>query len=505
MKEKVILLSIGNDYPRYEEHVPAFPPMSILALGSYLAAQDVPVELLDVQMDFGFGLTSAAEQVVCQRVARYLQSQADAVAWVGISQLSNASSGILLAQEIRAALPETPIIFGGYFPSCNYELLLRKYPFITAIVRGDGEAAALQISRSLAHGQPFLCDQTPNLAWLDAGGLHTTPIQSMALNNLPIFDFRLLRNRSCYQTGSLMTSRGCPFSCNYCTESGMRPYAVYPAEWVARQLEHMKAELQCRRVIVMDPMFGAGRERTLEMCRILREHHFTYGIQSRVDVLRPDLISRLRQVGLEMVFWGVESASPSTLLRMNKVRSKDQAESYLQDTLKVLQACFENSVVPLLGLMLGFPGDTEADLQASLEFVKEVDQLRNQVLERTGVNTGFIPYSQPTQIYDGTPLAGCLAKDFQVTLSPDPFAGERTVLSPSPGLSMDTVSRYMAEINNFGHYTQEVEELVNQYIAFFAKDFVTAHPELTDDEGVTILNDAVQRFPSLDDSAKDRK
>lgn len=500
MKQKVILLSIGNDYPRYEEHVPAFPPMSILALGSYLAAQDVPVELLDVQMDFGFGLTSAAEQVVCQRVARYLQSQADAVAWVGISQLSNASSGILLAQEIRTALPETPIIFGGYFPSCNYELLLRKYPFITAIVRGDGEAAALQISRSLAQGEPFLCDQTPNLAWLDAAGLHTTPLQSMALNNLPIFDFRLLRNRSCYQTGSLMTSRGCPFSCNYCTENGMRPYAVYPVEWVARQLEHMKAELQCKRVIVMDPMFGAGRERTLEMCRILREHHFTYGIQSRVDVLRPDLIPHLRQVGLEMVFWGVESASPSTLLRMNKVRSKDQAESYLQDTLKVLQACFENSVVPLLGLMLGFPGDSEADLQASLEFVKTVDHLHDQVFAETGVETGFIPYSQPTQIYDGTALAKRLTRDFQVALGPDSFAGERIVLSPAPGVSMDTVRYYETEINNYVRYVPRVQEINTQYLSFSGENFVKAHPELTDGEGVTIFCDKVQRFSGQDEA-----
>lgn len=498
MKEKVILLSIGNDYARSDEQVPAFPPLGILALGSYLNAHDVKVELIDVQLDFGFGATPAAERAVCQRVAHYLQRQADSAAWIGISQLSNSSSGIILGQEIRAALPETPIIFGGYFPSCSYELLLQKYPFITAIVRGDGEAAALEISRSLARGQTLQYDQTPNLAWLDADGIHTTPIQSVDLNDLPILDFRLLRNRSCYQTGGMITSRGCPFSCNYCTESGMRPYAVYPAKWVARQLEHIEAEMQCSHIIIMDPTFGAGRERTLEMCRILGEHHFKYGIQSRVDVLQPDLIPLLRQAGLEMAFLGIESASPATLLRMKKVNSKDKAESYLQDTLNVLQACFENSVVPFLGLMLGFPGDSESDLQASLELLKEVKQVHDQVVERTGVDTGFVPYSQATQIYDGTPLAGCLAKDFQITLTPDSFDGERTVLSPSPGLSMDTVERYLMEINNYGHYTWEVEGILNKYVAFFVKDFITAHPELTDDQGVTVFSDAVQRFPSLD-------
>ncbi len=44
-------------------------PLGILALGSYLAAHDVPVELIDVQMDFGIGSTQDAEHIVLQRVA----------------------------------------------------------------------------------------------------------------------------------------------------------------------------------------------------------------------------------------------------------------------------------------------------------------------------------------------------------------------------------------------------------------------------------------------------
>src|SRR5512143_2415032 len=123
MREKAILINVGFDYPRYEEHLRVSPPLGILSLGTYLIEHGVPAELIDVQVDFGFGLTAAAQRVICQRVARYLQGQADAIAWVGLSQLSNSASGVMLAEEIRAVLPEIPIVLGGYFPSSNYELV----------------------------------------------------------------------------------------------------------------------------------------------------------------------------------------------------------------------------------------------------------------------------------------------------------------------------------------------------------------------------------------------
>ena len=54
---KAILLEVGNDYVRDEWGLLVSPPTSTLSVGSYLAAHDVPVELLDMQVDFGFGLT----------------------------------------------------------------------------------------------------------------------------------------------------------------------------------------------------------------------------------------------------------------------------------------------------------------------------------------------------------------------------------------------------------------------------------------------------------------
>jgi radical SAM superfamily enzyme YgiQ (UPF0313 family) len=499
--KKTILITPPNDFAG-NVNVAQFttllaPPLGILVLGSYLSAHGVPVELVDVQMDFGFGLTHVAERVAFQRVAQYLHDQANDVAWIGISQLSNASTGVSLAQEIHALLPDTPIIFGGYFPSGAYRALLERYPFITAIVRGDGEVTALEISRDLAQGRPFLHDEVSNMAWMNEGQVHTTPVRPVALDDLPIMDFRLLRNPSNYQNIDLMTSRGCPFRCNYCLESSMRPYAAHSPSWVDRQLAHMEAETPNDHVFIYDPVFGLGRERTIEMRWVLGKRRFTYAVESRVDVLAPDLLPDLRKAGVEITYLGIESASPGTLLRMNKLHSAAQAWNYLTDAMKVLEACFENDVTPVVGFMLGFPGDTEADYRATREFAKAVKQLHDRVVARTGVETGFVPFVFYTKIYEGSPLAKRVAEDFPETTfrCSESFIGEKAVLSPTPGLDVDVTQRYRDEIVHHGAHTPLALERLRKHFSFSLEAFLGEHPELTDEQGVIVLGDYLRRFP----------
>lgn len=498
--KKAILISAANDFAGNANvarfTTPLAPPMNILALGSYLVAHDVPVELIDAQMDFGFGFTRAAERIASQRVAQYLRDQADAIAWIGISQLSNALSGTVLAQEIHEALPDIPVIFGGYFPSGNYRFLLENYPYITAVVRGDGEAAALQISRSLAKGQSFLSEETPNLAWRDAGEIQANSIQSMVLDDLPILDFRLLHNPDYYQIIALMTSRGCPGQCNYCPENYMRPYVGHSPDWVAQQLTHVETELPNDRIFIYDPIFGVGKKRTLHISQIMRKHRFTYAIESRVDILTPDLIPALRAGGVEVILFGIESGSVATLLRMNKVRSEGKARAFLRNTMKVIRACFENDVTPFTSVMLGFPGDSETDYQVTLDLVKQIRELHEEVAAQTGNKVGYVSFAFYTKVYSGTPLAECIAQGYpDVILQSGPFVGERTVLSPSSGLNLEVTQRYQIEVSRQSVYSSKSTDRLQRFGIFSMEAFLTAHPELIDDQGVVNLGESFRRFP----------
>ncbi|MBI5211152.1 MAG: HEAT repeat domain-containing protein [Elusimicrobia bacterium] len=464
---------------------PIFPPLTgAVALGSYLAVHGVPVEIVDVQMDYGIGLTPDAERLVLRRVTQDLLAQKDAIAWVGISQISVANSGMELAAEIRRVLPRVPVIMGGYFASFAYRQVLEECPAVTAVVRGDGEAAALRISQRVDRGQPFLVDDTPNLAWRERGRIATSRVEPMDLGGLPICDFRLLRHPGAYPTISVYTSRGCPWACRFCAEARMRPYAAFPAAWVSRQLSHIASVTSCRRILFADPTFGLGQERTREVCRVLRGQPFTYAAGTRADVVDAGSVRLLRQAGFDSLYYGVESASLSTLVRMNKVESLAAARRYVEKAAKAVRACFEEGVTPFVGLMVAFPGDSEADCRATMGFVKRLRRLHDRVKPRGGKRAGLIVDCYRTGIIDGTSISRTHRRTEMVP-------GGR-ILSLSPRMA-DIARRAIDEFRKQSVLTPLALERVNRYWMVSLPMLLEKHPELKDDQGVLAVGDALSR------------
>ncbi len=472
------------------------PPLSLVTLGSYLQAHGVPVELIDIEVDFGLGLSREARKAVGRRVASYLAAQAEEIAWVGISLHTNVSLGMSEEtspiEPIHDALPNTPMILGGYLASIDYHVLLEKFPFVTAVVRGDGEAAALDISRRLARGESVPSDRIPSLAWTHQGEVRTTPLQAVPPTELPIFDFSLFRNPRVYEKIDLMTSRGCPFSCEYCLENLMRPFGAYTLAWISEQLEHVEAVSPSTHLFVFDPIFGVHRERTLEICKLMssRGRQFSWGFLGRVDVLPPDLLEPLRGAGVESIFLGVEAISESALRRMHKVRSTAMADKYVKSALEVLGACFENDITPFVAMMLGYPGDSEADYREALPFFDRVAELH----ERSDSKPGVLVYPQITKIYDNSPLAQRVKQEFpDAILQPGALMGETLATSPQLGLeAIQAHSQQMAAKSVLTARGMDRLRRLWMRPAESFEAFCSAHPELVDAEGVFSVSRAME-------------
>ena len=494
MPKKVVLIAPHNDVASFpalarQMTVPG-PDLGMMTVGSYLAANDVPVELIDVQVDYGVATNPDAARSVYDRITRHLSDQADDISWIGFSHMSSLDNSLPLSEKIHSVLPHIPIVFGGYSAARNHETLLQNYPFISAIVRGDGERAALQISRNLAKDNSISSDASPNLAYRDGNEIRTGSVEPVSLEDYPLLDFGLLRNPGHYPIAYLETSRGCPFKCNYCLEYKMRPYSTLSPAWVERQLDHLATVFPTNRIVISDPLFAVGRKRVLDLHPAMRGRGLTYFVESRGDVIAPDLIPPLKEAGVEMLWLGVESASPDSLVRMNKVRSEAAAEGYLEKTLAVLTACFENDVTPALGIILSFPGDTEPNYEATLEFIKKIEDLHERITARTGINTGFKATPRGAQIYDGSDLADLMDGVFsEVGLSSADVIGTRKVIEPSPGVHEDLLHHYQEQIRLHVTNTSLAEERWSRYVGRPLDTFLSEHPDLVNQEGVIVLGD----------------
>lgn len=142
--------------------------------------------------------------------------------------------------------------------------------------------------------------------------------------------------------------------------------------------------------------------------------------------------------------------------------------------------------------MLAFPGDTEADYQATLEFTGEIEQLYGRAAAKTGGESGFLLGGGPTHVFAGSRLEEKPGTTLsQVPLSPEWALGSMSVLAPSPGVDEEIASRYLKLIQGRDRRTALAVARNIPYKGLSMDRFVADYPEAVDQDGVVALRDCL--------------
>jgi anaerobic magnesium-protoporphyrin IX monomethyl ester cyclase len=202
--------SIGSRIP--DDHL---PPLGLLSIGGPLIDDGHDVRLLDAE----FGPMPLAEIVATAMVHR-----PDAVLFGHSGSTSGHPVIAEVASAIAALAPGLPIIYGGVFPTYHWREILADEPYVTAIVRGEGEETARRLIRALEQGAPL--DEIRGIAFRRNGRPHATP---PAATIARLDDYRvgweLIDHARYSYWGGLRAvlvqfSRGRPHLCNYCGQRG---------------------------------------------------------------------------------------------------------------------------------------------------------------------------------------------------------------------------------------------------------------------------------------------
>ncbi|MBO0763969.1 MAG: magnesium-protoporphyrin IX monomethyl ester anaerobic oxidative cyclase [Hyphomicrobiaceae bacterium] len=202
--------SIGSRIP--DDHL---PPLGLLAVGGPLIDDGHDVRLIDGE----FGPMPLVNVV------------AAAAGWAPQAVLfghSGSTSGHPVIREaargVAAALPGVPIVYGGVFPTYHWREILTDEPYVTAIVRGEGEETVRRLMRAIDTGSPL--DDVPGIAYLAAGTPQATrPAPVIADLDAYRIGWELIDHARYSYWGGLRAvvvqfSRGCPHLCTYCGQRG---------------------------------------------------------------------------------------------------------------------------------------------------------------------------------------------------------------------------------------------------------------------------------------------
>ena len=239
---------------------------------------------------------------------------ADLVAISAIT--STAPQSYKLADMVRAA--GKVVVMGGTHTSFMPDEGMQHADFI---VRGEGEFAFQELVDAIQQGEGF--GKIQNLTYrTDDGHLVNNPerpkIPNLDVNPIP--DYRLISGWKPGGVISVATSRGCPFSCTFCSVPGMYGHAfrTHSIERVLQELQTHKGNLY---TFFADDIFTANKKRVKELLRqmIARDLTPEWGAQVRTETVDdPELLTLMRDSNCFNVYVGFESINPRTLKLFQK-------------------------------------------------------------------------------------------------------------------------------------------------------------------------------------------
>jgi radical SAM superfamily enzyme YgiQ (UPF0313 family) len=296
---------------------------------------------------------------------------ADLVAVSAIT--STAPQSYKLADVARAA--GAIVVMGGTHTSFMPDEGLQHADFI---VRGEGEFAFQELVDAIQRGEGFA--QIQNLTYRDDDGRVVHNPERPKIPNLdvnPIPDYHLIEGWKPGGVISVATSRGCPFSCTFCSVPGMYGHAfrTHSIDRVLQELEIHKGNMY---TFFADDIFTANKKRVKELLRQMIARGLTppWGAQVRTETVDdPELLQMMRDSNCFNVYVGFESINPRTLKLFQKK----------QDLAKIERAIdrFHGHDIRIHGMfVVGSDEDDVETIDATAEFAlkHDIDSIQFMIL-----------------------------------------------------------------------------------------------------------------------------
>jgi len=209
---------------------------------------------------------------------------------------------------------------GQHFAKENIEEALLSG--IDYIVIGEGEETIKELLRALSGKEDV--NKIKGIACIEAGKAVFTqsrePITDFG--KLPLPDFSLVRYAH-IQVYQVERIRGCGMDCEFCTVKG-RPRPASP-ERLLERISFLLETKDARKFFIVDDLFGQQRDETIRFCNMLRDYQkdigrrLDLGVQIRLDKAKdPELLTAMRQAGINFIAIGFESPIEEELKAMNK-------------------------------------------------------------------------------------------------------------------------------------------------------------------------------------------
>ena len=344
--------------PSNDNSIFRFPPLGLGYVAAYLRAHDISVKIVDCT----FMREKEALEEIRRSKPRIIGIQA---------MFSMKEKAVEFAMQLREDCDV--LVAGGPLATSNPEEFVSSFDFV---VLGEGEQTMLELTEAVENGTNV--ESIPGIVFKTNGEIKYTSPRSFIgnLDRLPFPSRDMFDNEAYkhyykssfgYTTTSVMTSRGCPFLCDFCSRPVFgNSFRSRTASNIVDEVETVK-KLGYERVWFADDCFTLNRNRLLGICDELVQRGVKIGWEclSRVDTVDLQVAQRMKRAGCVRVFLGLESGNDNVLKVMNKQATVKQAEEAVRifKEVKVQTGAF---------FILGYPGENDGTILDTVDFASSL-------------------------------------------------------------------------------------------------------------------------------------
>jgi len=358
MKTKVILINSPSSL-NYNPELSVSYPLGLMYMASALEQRGIRVKIIDF-----IGVTN-------RNYIRDTLKINDADIF-GISMAThNRFYALRTIDIIKSMHKDARIVLGGIHATLFYNEILENAK-VDAVFLGEGDFSFAEY----AVNPDLEKTRIPGIAFKDTCGeiVHTEIKWIDNLDTIPkpafhLIDFRKYKNRLNEMDFHIITARGCPFKCNFCSLPVIYNgrYRVHSISRILEELELLQSIKENGRVMLHDDLFTIDTERTRQLCNgIIRKNiKLKWVIRSRVDAVELKTLKLMKESGCEEIFYGVESGSPQILRNMNKGIE-------IEEIRRAFRLTRESGIKAISNIMLGYPGEDKHTLNETRRLLLDI-------------------------------------------------------------------------------------------------------------------------------------
>lgn len=295
---------------------------------------------------------------------------------VGFNTITSATPVVIrLTKLVREAEPQCRIVLGGYQATVDpVDVISRSAA--DYVIRGEGEIPFSGLINVIESGDFSKLQHVEGLVYRDSDGnicTNTLPRRIYDIDCLPLPDrslvpmseYKKLSNK--FRAGGLISSRGCPWSCNFCYSPRLWGQGIYrSANNIVDEIQELVDVYDITAIRFEDDTFTTNRKRVFQICDEIERRglNIEWEARTRTDIIDDEMYARMCEAGLVRLQVGIESINAAGLETTNKRVDAQTYENFFSSIRKA-------DLGLIITIIVGVPNETPQQMLDTISWVQQ--------------------------------------------------------------------------------------------------------------------------------------